>query len=86
MSGKAKAVVRIRFRSEDEAKILLESLRPEAISSINLRSRVRLSRKCDELRMFFNAKDTTALRASLNSYLRWLHLLNNVYETVKSMA
>ncbi len=85
MSDKSKAIVRIRFHSEDKTKILLESLKPEANSSVNLRSRVRLSRECDELRMFFDAKDTTALRASLNSYLRWLHLLNNVYETVKSM-
>ena len=86
MSGKAKAVVRIRFLLEDKAKILFESLRPEAVSSINIRSRVRLSRECEELKMFFHAKDTAALRASLNSYLRWLYLLNNVYEIIKSMV
>ncbi len=38
----------------------------------------------DELRILFDAKDTTALRASANSNLRIFDMLINVWEVVRN--
>jgi len=60
-----------------------ESLKPETESPATPRSHVRIELRGSLLIFFFEAKDTTALRASLNSYLSWLHLLKNIHETLE---
>lgn len=57
--------------------ILPESTRPPA-----RRSRVQLKHDGRALVVQFQAKDTVALRASFNSYLRWVCALKNSYGTL----
>jgi len=39
---------------------------------------VKLGREGNIVTLFFEADDTTALRASMNSYLSWLKLLKDL--------
>ena len=52
--------------------ILLISLEPESKTPSSERSTVKLSRTEDGIRLIVIANDTSALRAALNSYLRWI--------------
>jgi len=83
MSEKASAVVRLALPSERETAIVLRALKPETESSLTHRSRVEVSRKGRTLTLVFESTDTTALRASLNSYLSWLQLLTNICRTLE---
>lgn len=53
-----------------DGKTLEASLRPEASRPLP-RTRVSIRAEEDELRLEVVARDTSALRAALNSYLRW---------------
>jgi len=81
--GKCSALVKLKFPSEKEARIFWEALKPETESPATPRSRVRVEQKRSVLILSFEANDTTAIRASLNSYLSWLHLLKNVHDTLE---
>lgn len=69
------ATVRVNLPSEEAVRIIHEALEPETKVSSTNRSRVKLDREGNVLTLFFEADDTTALRASVNSYLSWLKLL-----------
>ncbi len=84
LSREAKAVVHLKFPEEKFVALVIDSLGPEVASSSAHRSKVCLSREGEELTFTFEAEDTTALRASMNAYLRWLQLLSNIYETLES--
>lgn len=67
---KAQAVIRLNFSSEKQLKVVLHALRPETESSSTPRSKVELKTENESLILEFEAKDTSALRAATNSYLR----------------
>ncbi|MBS7649619.1 KEOPS complex Pcc1-like subunit, partial [Candidatus Bathyarchaeota archaeon] len=48
------------------------------------RSRVKATREGNRVTLTFESKDTTALRASINSYLSWIILLRGVYSFLES--
>jgi len=68
---KAKATIRLRFASEKQLSALINALTPEVQKQIGIRSKVDLSRDGQALVLNVEAQDTVALRAALNSYLRW---------------
>ncbi len=71
-----KAKARIIFNiSEKEASIILNSLLPEIRNPATNRSKINLLIRNGELLMDIEAKDMTALRAALNSYLRWINMI-----------
>ncbi|KYH42531.1 MAG: hypothetical protein AYL33_002230 [Candidatus Bathyarchaeota archaeon B63] len=76
------ASLRLEFPTEREARILSDALRPETRSPATPRSRVMIEREESSLTLRFEANDTTALRAALNSYLSWLHMLRSVLNTL----
>jgi KEOPS complex subunit Pcc1 len=80
---KAKASVRLRFSSEKRLTTLLDALAPEANRPINLRARAVLEREDNFLVLKVEAKDTVALRAALNAYLRWIESAVKVLEVVE---
>ncbi|MCW4019909.1 MAG: KEOPS complex subunit Pcc1 [Candidatus Bathyarchaeota archaeon] len=84
MTEKASAVVRLRFPSATEARMIQTALEPETESSVTHRSSVQVTRDGRSLTLVFEAKDTTALRASINSYLSWLQLLTSIHDTIES--
>ncbi|RJS85452.1 hypothetical protein DRO35_01910 [Candidatus Bathyarchaeota archaeon] len=80
---KHSAIIKLELPSVREAQIFFEALKPETMSPATPRSHVRIERRNSLLLLFFEASDTTALRASLNSYLSWLHLLKSVIDALK---
>jgi len=82
MLKEAKAVVLIELPRE-KAEIIKEAIEPETGSSTSDRSRTRLQVTEGGLQVVAEAADTTALRASLNSYLRWIQ---GILEVMKSLG
>ena len=79
---KAEATVRLKLPSEQELQTILRSLRPE-INSPTARSRASLAEEGEYLILKIEAKDTVALRAALNAYLRWINSILNVFQTLE---
>ena len=67
---KAQAIIRLNFSSEKQLKVVLQALKPETETSSTNRSKVNLTVDGHSLILDFRAKDTSALRAAINSYLR----------------
>lgn len=67
---KAQAVIRLKFSSEKQLKAVLDALKPETETSSTPRSKVYMQTEDQTLILDFRAKDTSALRAATNSYLR----------------
>jgi tRNA threonylcarbamoyladenosine modification (KEOPS) complex Pcc1 subunit len=75
---KAQALIRLNFLSERDVEIELQSLQPETKTAPAARFSVQVRGEGRNLILSFEAKDTSALRAAINSYLRWVHLTKNV--------
>ncbi len=81
---KATATIRLRFPSRQQLLAVFRALEPETRSSVTGRSKVTIARKNKTLMLtlIFAAKDTSALRAAVNSYLHWAHLTMDALESV----
>ena len=75
---KAQAVIRLNFSSEKQLKVVLGALRPETETSATPRSKVHMKTADQSLIVEFRARDTSALRASMNSYLRLIGVAMNL--------
>jgi len=80
---KAEATIRLQMSSEKQLTTLLEALRPEAHKHASLRTKAVLEREGNVVVLKVEAKDTVALRAALNAYLRWIGSAIKVIEIVK---
>lgn len=69
------------FDSEEEAKIVAESLSPEIKYKIP-KTNVEVSLSKKKFSLTIEAKDISSLRAACNSYLRWINTALNVKKTV----
>ncbi len=85
MRMKARAVVRLRFQSEDHLSVALEALKPETEKPLTSRSRVQIRGEGEVLTLVFEARDTSALRAMTNSYLRWVALVSDTWSVMESL-
>jgi KEOPS complex subunit Pcc1 len=83
---KTKATVRLPFQSEKQLTALVNALTPEVNRQIGTRSKTILTTDGLVLVLNVKAEDTVALRAALNSYLRWINSTVNVLETVKRVS
>jgi tRNA threonylcarbamoyladenosine modification (KEOPS) complex Pcc1 subunit len=82
---KTQAVIRIKFASEKNSAVVLKALSPEAAKAATLRSRVKISDAGSVLILEFEAKDTSALRAIVNSYLHWILLVSDTFSRLESL-
>lgn len=82
---KARAVIRLRFQSEEHLGVVLEALKPEAEKPLTSRSRVQIKGEGNILTLIFEARDTSALRAVTNSYLRWIALINDTWSVMERL-
>lgn len=64
--------IRIKFSSSDIAKIILQALAPETETQIGKRAQAIIKRDEEDLLIELVAKDQIALRATINSFLRWI--------------
>ena len=63
-------------------KIVYQSLAPELGRTV-ARVLVNISETGNGIVLIINAEDTSALRAALNSYLRWLNCIISTAQTFK---
>jgi len=82
---KRSAVIRLELPSEKLLKILLKALLPETKKPTTSRSKVSLESEGKKLTIRIEAEDTSAFRATLNSYLRWVTLVKETYEVVVNL-
>jgi len=82
---KSRIVVRLNFPSEERLKIVLGALEPETTTPSSPRSRVKVEGRDNKLILSFEATDTSALRAAVNSYLRWVSLVNDMCSALDSL-
>jgi len=80
---KAKATVRLPFKSEKQLTAIVDALTPEIQRQIGIRSKSKIAMEEQLLVLTVEAEDTVALRAALNAYLRWIKSAINVLETLK---
>jgi len=82
----AKATVRLRFERKNHLSAIFRALEPETRTAVSSRSKVTVKRDDKTLTLVFEAKDTSALRAALNSYLHWIRLTKDVLDTLSRNA
>jgi KEOPS complex subunit Pcc1 len=82
---KRNAVITIQLPSEELLEILLQALLPETKKPATSRSKVIVEGANKKLTMRIEAQDTSALRATLNSYLRWVALVKDTYEATAKL-
>ncbi|MBI5681287.1 MAG: hypothetical protein HZC47_10365 [Methanobacterium sp.] len=73
-----KAEFKIEFENLLDAETVLRSIEPEIQSSPSNRSSVSVNLDRNVLNLVIDARDVPSLRASLNSYLRWIILSSDV--------
>ena len=71
----------IRIEVADNAQLLADALRPEMDHEVS-RTRVEINAEGSELKISIQAEDVVALRAALNSYLRWTKLAIDTQEAL----
>ncbi len=64
----------VELDDERQAKIVYESIKPEVLYSHNDRSESQITLENNIITIVINAKDIVSLRASINSYVRWINL------------
>ena len=72
--------IELEFPSNGDAEIVLRSIEPEIKESPSERTITEIECHRNILKITIIAKDTTSLRASLNSYLRWIILSKQILE------
>ncbi len=75
--------IRIKFSSSDIAEIILQALVPETETQIGKRALAVIKRDEDDLLIRLVAKDQIALRATMNSFLRWIDGALSTLELVR---
>lgn len=78
----AYAILRIKYPNEWEAEATYKAIYPETKAVLKYRTKVSVSRSGEHIILTFYARDTTALRASINSYLSWLMAIKSLYEAL----
>ena len=69
--------------SEETIKVVMESLIPETLTPSSDRSSVALDILDGGLMIVFRASDISALRAAMNSYLRWIQGIINMFNVIE---
>lgn len=75
----AAVIAEVTFEFDEKLLNAIETaLKPESESPSSERSKIEVMIKGDKLIIKTVASDTTALRAALNSYLRWVEGIQNI--------
>jgi len=80
----SKANVRLKFQSKEQLESISKALEPETRISLTKRSKVKVTKEGSALNLTFEATDTSALRAAINSYLHWILLTRDVIESLEA--
>ena len=75
------AKFKIPFNSEEEAKIILQSISPEIKKKIS-NTEVDLQSSGNIVYLVIKSKNTSSLRAACNSYLRWINTAHSINKVI----
>jgi tRNA threonylcarbamoyladenosine modification (KEOPS) complex Pcc1 subunit len=81
----AAATIRLRFPTIHQLSAVFKALEPETRSPVTSRSKVTIIKEDEALtlKLVFETKDTSALRAAVNSYLHWIRLTKDILKSVE---
>jgi KEOPS complex subunit Pcc1 len=82
---KRSATITLALPTRKLAQTLFAALTPETKKPTTTRSKVTIQGKDNVLTIRIEAKDTIALRSTLNTYLRWVKLAKDTYETTRDL-
>lgn len=82
---KANALMRLKFPSEKYLEIVFKALEPEVRKPPTMRSQTILEKEGNFLVLRIEAKDTVALRAAVNAYLRWINSMTKVLDVLEML-
>jgi tRNA threonylcarbamoyladenosine modification (KEOPS) complex Pcc1 subunit len=82
---KANAVLRLKI-PERNLEIVYKALMPETAKPATARSKANLKIENNFLILTIEAKDTVALRAALNAYLRWVSAVCSVLSILDKLG
>lgn len=80
-SKQASAVLELTFRSAREAEAVRQALMPERDLPASTRCSASVRRRKNVLCLQVEAGDTAALRAALNSFIRWVIVARDMIES-----
>ena len=84
---KTSAMIILHFPSEKRLETVLKALKPETERhQFMRRSKVNVRSEQNSLILNFEAEDTSALRAAINSYLRWIKLMNDSFLVIEELS
>lgn len=83
---RANAVIRLKLPSKRELEIVCRVLMPETAKPATTRSRADLRIEDGFLVLVVEARDTVALRAALNAYLRWISVICSVLSILEKFG
>ena len=72
----------IEFINKNLAQIFFNSLISEVEESSRCRSQTELSLVNNKLKILIYAKDVTAFRANINSYLNWIKIIDDIIQII----
>ncbi|MEM3617166.1 MAG: KEOPS complex subunit Pcc1 [Candidatus Bathyarchaeia archaeon] len=80
------AVIRLKLPSKRDLEIVYRALMPETAKPATTRSKAKLKIKNTFLILSVEARDTVALRAALNAYLRWISAVCSVLSVFEKLG
>ncbi len=83
---RATAELYVEFPSKDHARAICEALKPELKTPLTPRSKANVERMGKKVKMSVQAKDIVALRAAVNSYLRFMLSWQSVAKAVDELS
>ena len=78
---RASATVKLTFKSAREAVAVQLALKPEEALPASSRCKANIQRGKNVLCLRVDAEDTAALRAALNSFMRWAIVARDMIES-----
>lgn len=84
-SLEALATVQINLKSSAMVRVLSQALRPETRVPLTSKSKVKIKVEDKNIVFQFETVDTSSLRASISSYLRWVQNIQDVYNVVEGL-
>ncbi|OED30678.1 KEOPS complex subunit Pcc1 [Methanosphaera sp. WGK6] len=71
-------IFEVELDNTNEAEIIYNSISPELSFENNDRSKTIMTLKGKSIIIKINSKDVVSLRASINSYIRWINLSTEI--------
>jgi len=81
----AEARISVLFRSRQQMEAIAEALRPEILHPAGEKAQARITKGGKMLKLQFEARDSSALRAIMTSYLRLLGAAVNVSRSLRQL-